>query len=89
MKILSKLQFANFAKKKYILPTKIIMHLKRNKKCKENYDEEIQFLEEEQSKVRKKYEDNYQDQYKESNQELLRKKRAKNTKNKNPRFQLK
>ena len=67
--------------KKEVLPTKIIMHIKRNKKCKEDYGEELQFLEEEQSKARKKYQENYQekyqDEYKERNKEILRKKRAK------------
>ena len=66
--------------KKEVLPTKIIMHIKRNKKCKEDYGEELQFLEEEQSKARKKYLENYQekyqDEYKERNKEILRKKRA-------------
>ena len=67
--------------KKEVLPTKIIMHIKRNKKCKEDYGEELQYLEEEQSKARKKYQESYQekyrDEYKERNEEILRKKRAK------------
>ena len=67
--------------KKEVLPTKIIMHIKRNKKCKEDYGEELQFLEEEQSKVRKKYLEKYQEkyriEYKERNKEILRKQRAK------------
>ena len=55
--------------------------MKRNKKCKEDYGEELQFLEEEQSKARKryqeKYQEKYQDEYKERNKEILQKKRAK------------
>ena len=58
------------------------MHIKRNKKCKEDYGEELQFLEEEQSKARKKYQEKYKAQKKAEDNKKEKLTKGQNTKRK-------
>ena len=48
---------------KEVFKSKVIMHIKRNLKCKKHYGSELDDLEKEQDKKRKEYQTKYQEKY--------------------------